>query len=132
MGIRWRSVPPRRLAPPLSCPKQPFLTPSRTSGAPAARRADLGRAHQPPDGWSRHSVAVRATSLAGPPTQTAKAAHWTSHCPSLFATLLARSLRFWGARDALGFWMAFANAAVFSTCLMLEVPKLSPACISPA
>ena len=77
-------------------------------------------------------MAVRATSLVGPPTQTAKAAHWTSHCVSLFATLAARSLRFWGARDAMAFWIAFANAAVFSTCLMLEEPKLSPASISPA
>jgi len=79
MGIRWRSVQPRRLAPPLNCPKQPFLTPSRTSGAPAARRADLGRAHQPPDGWSRRSVAVRATSLAGPPTQMVEAGHSLRH-----------------------------------------------------
>ena len=46
-----------------------FLAPPRASGAPAARRANLGRAHPPPDGWNRHSVAVRATSSAGPPSQ---------------------------------------------------------------
>jgi len=126
MGIRWRSVPPRQLAPPLRRPKQhisgatprvggarsaarqsgarppsprwlelafggrarhlvgwpplsdgqnsTFLAPPRASGAPAARRANLARAHPPPDGWNRHSVAVRATSSAGPPSQTSQTA----------------------------------------------------------
>jgi len=121
IGIRWPCVPPRRLAPPLSCPKRPFLnsmsrvggarsaarsswarpptprwlesafggrachldgwyplsvsrnghflTPCRASRAPAAQRAELGRAHPPPDGWNRCSVAVRATLSTGPPSQ---------------------------------------------------------------
>lgn len=68
--------------PPLSVAQNShFLTPSRASGAPAAQRADLGRAHQPPDGWSRYSVAVRATSLAGPPTQMVEAGHSLRYPP---------------------------------------------------
>jgi len=56
-----------------------FVAPARASGAPAARRANLGRAHTPPDGWNRHSVAVRATSSAGPPAQLPETAISQGH-----------------------------------------------------
>jgi len=66
MGIRWRSVPPRRLAPPLSCPKQPFYHAIlHVGGARSATRSSGAR--PPTPRWLESVFGGRACHLVGRP-----------------------------------------------------------------